>query len=91
MDEEGPMNQCNVVHTLRSEKKAHNLVSMPSNPIQHNNTQASTSSNSNSSQSDEFEKDKSASQVHKLIVPFSNRLKNSKQNPHIDKIIEIFN
>ena len=27
----------------------------------------------------------------KLIVPFPNRLKNNKQNLHMDKIIEIFN
>jgi len=64
---------------------------IPSNPIQYNNTQASTSSSSNPSTSDESKKDKSASQVHKPIVPFSNRSKNNKQNPHMDKIIEIFN
>jgi len=29
--------------------------------------------------------------VHKPIVPFPIRLKNNKQNPHIDKIIETFN
>ena len=33
----------------------------------------------------------SASQVHKPIVSFSNRLKNNKQNAHMNKIIEIFN
>jgi len=64
---------------------------MSPNPIQHNNTQASTSSSSNPSQSDESEKDTSASQVHKPIVPFPNKLKNNKQNPYMDKIIEIFN
>jgi len=64
---------------------------MPSNPIQHNHTQASTSSSSNPSKSDESEKDKSASQVNKCIVLFSNRLKNNKENVHMDKIIEIFN
>ena len=31
-------NQCNVVYTLRSEKQVDNQVSMPPNPIQHNNT-----------------------------------------------------
>ena len=35
--------------------------------------------------------DNSDSQVHKPIVPFSNTLKNSKHNPYMDKIIEIFN
>ena len=65
-------------------------MSIPPNSIQHNNTQASTSSSSNPSQSHESGKDKSASQVHKPIVPFPNRL-NDKQNSHMDKIIEIFN
>ena len=63
----------------------------PSNPIQHNHTQASISSSPNPSKSDEFETDKSTSQVYKPIVPFPNRLKNNKQNPHMDKIIAIFN
>jgi len=66
-------------------------VSIPSNLNQHNNTQASISPSSNPSKSDDSKKDKSASQVHKPIVPFSNRLKNNKQNAHMDKIIEIFN
>ena len=64
---------------------------MPSNLIQHNHTQASILSSFNPSKSDESEKDKPTSQVHKSIVPFSNRLKNNKQNAHMDKIIEIFN
>ena len=29
--------------------------------------------------------------MHKSIVPFSNRLKNNKQNSHLDKIIKMFN
>jgi len=66
-------------------------VSTPSNFIQHNHTQVLTSSSPNLFKSDESEMDKSTNQVHKLIVPFPNRLKNNKQNPHIDKIIEIFN
>ena len=85
------MNQCNVVHTLRSGKKVDNQVSTPPNPSQHNHTSASTSSNPTPPKSDESEKDKSTSQVHQPIVPFPNRLKNNKQNPHMDKIIEIFN
>ena len=66
-------------------------MSTPPNPSQHNHTPAPTSSSSNPSKSDEFEIDKSTSQVYKLIVPFPNRLKNNKQNLHMDKIIEIFN
>ena len=69
------MNQCNAVHIFRSGKKVDNQVSTPSNPIQQNHNQASTSSNLNYSKSDESEKDKSTSQVHQPIVPFPNRLK----------------
>ena len=72
-------------------KKVDNQVSTPSNSIQHNHTQASTSSSPNPFKSDESEIDQSTSQVYKPIVPFPNRLKNNKQNPHMDKIIEIFN
>jgi len=85
------LNQCNIVHTLRLGKKVDNHVSTPSNPIQHNHTQASTLSRPNPSKSDKSETDKSTSQVHQPIVSFSNRLKNIKQNSHMDKIIEIFN
>jgi len=80
-----------VVHTLWSGKQVDNQVSMPPNPIQHNHTQASTSSSSTLSKSNESEKDKSADQVEKHIVPFLNRLKNNKQNAHMDKILEMFN
>jgi len=89
--EDQSLNQCNVVHTIRSEKKFDNQVSTPPKPIQHNHTHASTSSSPSSSKSDEFETDKSTSQVHQPIVPFPNRLKNNKQNSHMNKIIEIFN
>jgi len=64
------LNQCNAVHTLRLGKKVDNQVSIPSNPIQYNHNQASTSSNPKSSKSDESETDKSTSQVHQPIVPF---------------------
>ena len=39
--EDQSLNQCNVVHTLRLGKKIDNQVSTPSNPFQHNHTQAS--------------------------------------------------
>ena len=71
--------------------KVNNQVSTPSNFIQHNHTQASTSSSPNPSRSDESKKDKSISQVHKPLALFPNRLKNNKQNAHMYKIIEIFN
>ena len=82
--ENQPLNQCNVVHTLRSGKKVDNQVSTPSIPSQHNHTQASTSYSLNPSKSDESKKDKSISQVHKPLALFPNRLKNNKQNAHMD-------
>ena len=88
MAKDQSLNQFNVVHTLRSGKKVDNQGSTPTNPIQHNHNQASTSSNPTPFKSDESEKDKSTSQVHQPIVPFPNRLKNNKQNPHMDKIID---
>ena len=56
--EDQSLNQCNVVHTLRSGKKVDNQVSTPYNPIQHNHNQASTSSNLNPSKSNEPETNK---------------------------------
>ena len=44
--EDQSLNQCNIMHTLRSCKKGDNQVSTPSKSIQHNHTQASTSSKS---------------------------------------------
>ena len=84
------LNQCNMVHTLRSGKQVDNQVSMPSNPLHHNLTQASTSSSFTPSNSDKSEKDKSGDQEHRVIVTFPNRLKNNnKQTIQIEKIIEI--
>jgi len=86
------INQCNIVHTLRSGKQVDNQVSMPSTPIQHNPTQALTSSSSTSFNSDKSEKDKSVDQMHKPIVPSSNRLKsNNQQTEQMEKILEMFN
>jgi len=75
LTEDQSLNQCNIVHTLRLGKKVDNQVSTPTNHIQHNQSQASTSSNPTPPKSDEFEKENSTSQVHQLIVPFPNRLK----------------
>ena len=38
--EDQQLNQCNVIHTLRSSKKVDNQVSIPPNPIHYNQTQA---------------------------------------------------
>ena len=65
---------------------------MPSTSIQHNPIQMSTSSSSDSSNSNKSAEDKSTDQVHKSILPFSNRLKNNnKQAAKMDKILEMFN
>jgi len=66
LDEDQSLNQCNVVHTLRSGKKVDNQVSAPSNPIQSNHTQASTSSSPNPSKSDESKIDMSTSRCTSL-------------------------
>jgi len=57
-------------------KQVDNQVSISLNPIQHNHIQTSAS-NFTPSKSDESKKDKSADQMHKLIVPFPNKLKNN--------------
>ena len=62
--EDQSLNQCNVVHALRSEMKVDNQVSTSSKPIQHNHIQASTSSSLSPFKSDKSKTDKSASQVH---------------------------
>ena len=85
------MNQCNIVHTLRSGKQVDNQASTPPNPIQHNPTQVSTSSSFTLSNFDKSKKDNSTDPVDKPIVLFSNRLKNNKKNAHIDKILEMYN
>ena len=54
------INQYNIVHTLRPGKQVDNQVSMPSTPIQHNPTQASTFSSFTFSNSEKFKKDKTA-------------------------------
>jgi len=64
--EDQSLNQCNDIPTLRSD----NNMSTPSNFIQHNHNQASTSSSLNPFKYDESEIDKSTSQVHQPIVLF---------------------
>ena len=81
MAQEDPMDQCNVVHTLRSGKQVDNQVSMPPDPTQTTTPSSSTSPNS---------EDKSAEQVHKPTSPFSNRLR-SNNNIQMEKILKIFN
>ena len=80
--EDQSLNQCNVVHTLRSGKKVDNQESTQPNPSQHNQTLASISSSPNPSKSDKSETDNSTSQVYKPIVPFPNKLQNNKQRIH---------
>jgi len=58
-----------------------------------NSTEASTSANSNptTSETKVKENENSAEEVHKPIVPFSNRLKKNKSNAQMQKILEMFN
>jgi len=57
-----------------------------------NSNEASTSTNlkPNTSENGEKEKEKSAEDVHKPVVPFPNRLKSNKSNAPMEKILEIF-
>jgi len=75
------MNQCNVVHTLRSGKQVNNQVSMPPDLTPTSTPFSSTPSTS---------EDKSAEQVHKPTAQFLNKLR-SNNNAQMDKILEIFN
>jgi len=75
------MNQCNVIHTLRSGRQVDNQVSTSSNPTQTPTPSSSTPPNSVG---------KSAEQVHKPTTPFSNRLRNNN-NAQMEKLREIFN
>ena len=85
------INQCNVVHTLRSEKKVDNQVYQPKSPIQINPTPAFTSDSSSQSAPQTSDKDTAAEQVHTPVAPFPNRLRNNNKNMHMEKILEMFN
>jgi len=58
-----------------------------------NSNKVSTSTNfkPNTSENGENEKEKSAEDVHKPIVSFSNRVKSNKLNAQMEKILEMFN
>jgi len=93
--------QCNTVHILWSGKQVHNKVFNPpvfNNPVSNppvttppvlNDSSSSSSSQPSTSKSNE--KDKSAEQTHKPIMPFPNRLANNKTNAQMKKIREMFN
>jgi len=68
--QDSQINQCNVVHTLRSGKQVDNQVSMPSQPIQHKTTQVSTSSSSTCSTSKKPEKDNHSNRCTSLYSHF---------------------
>ena len=73
------INQCNDVHTLRSRKKVDNQVYQQKNPVHIDPTPASTSASSSKSAPQTSDEDKAAEQVHKLVAPFLNRLRNNNR------------
>jgi len=73
------INQCNIVHTLRSGKKVNNQVYQPKNPIHIDPTLASISASSSQSAPQTSDKDTTTDQVHKLVAPFPNRLRNNNK------------
>ena len=85
------INWCNVVHTLRSEKKVDNQVYQQINQVHIDPTPASTSASSSQSAPQTFDEDKAAEQVHKPVAPFPNRLRNNNKNMHMEKMLEMSN
>jgi len=85
------INQCNVVHTLRSGKKVDNQLYQQKSLVHPDPTPASTSSSSSQSTPQTSDEDKAAKQVHMLVAPFPNRLRNNNKNMHIEKMLEMFN
>ena len=85
------INQCNVVHTLRSGNKVDTQISKPKSSIQIDPTLASTSASSSKSAPQTSNKDTAAKEVHKPVALFPNRLRNNNKNTHMEKILEMFN
>jgi len=97
------LRQCNTVHILRSGKQVDNQVSNApvsnlsvSNPpmfVQPKpvSNDPSSSSSSQPSTLKSKEKEKSAEQTYNPIVPFPNRLTNTKTNAQMEKIRKMFN
>ena len=61
------------------------------NPTHVDPAPTSTSASSSQSAPQTFDKDIAAEEVHKLIAPFPNRLRNNNKNMHMEKILEMFN
>ena len=85
------INQCNVVHTLRSGNKVDNQVYQQKNPTHIDPTPAFTFASSSQSAPKMFDKGTAAEQVHKSVAPFPNRLRNNNKNMHMENILEMFN
>ena len=88
--QDSQINQCNVIYTLRSGKKVDNQVYHPKNPIQIDPTPASKCASSSQSDPQTSDKDTTTDQLHKLVAPFPNRLKNNNKNMKMKKILEMF-
>jgi len=83
--QDSKINQCNVVHTLRSEKKVDNQIYQPKYPVQIDPTPVSTYARPSQSAPQTSDNDTATDQV------FPNRLRNNNKNMHMEKILEIFN
>ena len=68
-----------------------NQVSKTKSSIQIDPTPASTSASSSHTASQISDKDTATDQVHNLVAPFPNRLRNNSKNMHMEKILEMFN
>ena len=72
--QDSQINQCNVVHTLRSGNKVDTQISKPKSSIQIDPTPASSYASSSQSALQTSNKDTVTDQVHKSVAPFPNRL-----------------
>ena len=68
-----------------------NLVYQQKNPTHNDHVPVSISASSYQSAPKMSDDDTAAEQVHKLVAPFSNRLRNSNKNMHMEKILKMFN
>jgi len=85
--QDSQINQCNIVHILRSEKKVDNQVYRPKSLVQIDPTAPSTSARTSQSPPQKSDKDTTTDQIHKPVAPFTNRVRNNNKNIHMEKIL----
>ena len=83
--QDSQINQCNIVHTLKSGKKVNNQVYQLKNPIQIDPTTTSTFASLSQSAPQTSNKDTTIDQVYKPIASFPNRLRINNKNMHMEK------